>query len=65
MYDAINVMVAAGLFSKNGDMLEKKESSSYRRRVETLRADLSNEQNHTQVSVNNKKLLLSRLGKRK
>jgi hypothetical protein len=33
VYDAINVMVAAGLFSKSGDMLEKKESSTYRESV--------------------------------
>jgi hypothetical protein len=58
-------MVAAGLFSKNGDMLEKKESSSFRNQVETLKADLSNDQTQTQISVNNKKLLLSRLTKRK
>ena len=37
VYDAINVMVAAGLFNKNGDNLEKKESQAYREKVETLR----------------------------
>jgi hypothetical protein len=37
VYDAINVMVAAGLFVKVGDSLEKKEEEGYRRRVDSLR----------------------------
>lgn len=37
VYDAINVMVAAGLFRKVGDSLEKKEENGFRDRVEQLR----------------------------
>lgn len=33
VYDAINVMVAAGLFHKSGDSLEKKEEQGFRDRV--------------------------------
>lgn len=65
VYDAINVMVAAGLFNKNGDNLEKKESKSYRDKVDSLKGDLSAEFNRRQVIVNNKKMLANRLNKRK
>ena len=33
VYDAINVMVAAGMFHKSGDSLEKKEEQGFRDRV--------------------------------
>ena len=65
VYDAINVMVAAGLFSKNGDNLEKKESRVYRDKVEGLRNDLNSEYTQKQTVVNNKKMMASRLNKRK
>jgi hypothetical protein len=44
VYDAINVMIAAGLFVKNGDILEKQESLTYRDRVEVLKSEIGTEQ---------------------
>jgi hypothetical protein len=37
VYDAINVMVAAGLFRKSGDSLEKKDEDGYRDKVEEIK----------------------------
>jgi len=65
VYDAINVMVAAGLFSKNGDNLEKRESKTYRDKVDGLKGQLVNDFNKQQTIVNNKKMLANRLNKRK
>lgn len=64
VYDAINVMVAAGLFVKNGDFLEKQESTGYRDKVELLKADIAAEQKQLQTSVANKKMMIGRLLKR-
>ncbi len=65
VYDAINVMIAAGLFVKNGDILEKQESLTYRDRVEVLKSEIGTEQKQLQTSVANKTLLIARLAKRK
>ena len=65
VYDAINVMVAAGLFVKNGDILEKQESLTYRDKVEALKAEIGAEHRELQTAVANKAFLISRLAKRK
>lgn len=65
VYDAINVMVAAGLFVKTGDMLEKKETRAYREKVEGIKADLNTMVTHKQTSVNSKKIYATRLAKRR
>ena len=58
-------MVAAGLFSKNGDNLEKQESSAFREKVEVLRHEVNGEYAQKQAVVNNKKMVANRLAKRK
>ena len=65
VYDAINVMVAAGLFVKNGDILEKQESLTYRDKVEALKTEIGAEHRELQTAVANKAFLISRLAKRK
>ncbi len=65
VYDAINVMVAVGLFKKDGDSLEKKEQGEYRRRVDEIMTDLSKESTQKQTSLAIKKKLLANLTKRK
>jgi len=58
-------MVASDLFQKKGDMLEKKESEVYCEKVETLKIKLMSEYNERQNILNNKRIMLSRLMKRK
>ena len=58
-------MVAAGLFVKNGDILEKQESLTYRDKVEALKTEIGAEHRELQTAVGNKAFLISRLAKRK
>lgn len=58
-------MVASDLFEKKGDMLEKKESEVYCEKVEALKVKLIAECNERQNSLNNKRITISRLTRRK
>lgn len=58
-------MVAAGLFNKNGDNLEKKESPDYRKKVESIKTGLNHDHSRRQTLVTNKKMLAGRLLRRK
>jgi hypothetical protein len=65
VYDAINVMVAAGLFIKSGDSLEKKEEDSFRERVEVIKGELSNQLAALQSSLAPRRKELASLTSRK
>ena len=64
VYDAINVMVAAGLFRKTGEMLEKNEQEGFRERVEVFKTGLMQEYTERQATLQQKKALKGKIARR-
>ena len=64
VYDAINVMVAAGLFRKAGEMLEKNEEEGFREKVEGIKGGLMQEYAARQAALSHKKEMIAKMKKR-